>query len=496
MKKILSLCLILVMLISITSCCGPEETTAPIPPEETTTDTTQSCSCATTDTTDTTDTTQTTETVLPTCTETPVDSDIFVSPDDEEKTTKTIVTENDDGMKMEVIIHGYKSESLGKDFYVKNNEFICIDAVITNNSTQIYKQFLSTYCHGSHTHEIDVDITDGNGHRLTVCDVLEGCPEAIQIWEIAANGAQYGFKTKYVAGEYVWGNTEGDMLEAFTLYDSSIYTDGVCDFAGTVSFDYYPGEGGDETYKNTLTLTADVAFEVVYQGAPVEKEIAFVSPADEIKTTKTFVATNEDGLYLTFTVEGYASESLGESFYLKSNELIQASVKIMNTSTQKIYQTTAYYCHRNHGNYYAPPECAHEFDFDIRYTSVISEENLIWQPSYSFSFPLNYEDFGCYHIDKNVFWVMRPGDSFEREYLTFAAGYHTNRPSADVYTFDYHGKNKGFSFYDAEVYEDGYATFKGTVSFDYSFEDGEKEQDDHTIACDVSLKVFYVPTEN
>jgi hypothetical protein len=46
------------------------------------------------------------------------------------------------------------------------------------------------------------------------------------------------------------------------------------------------------------------------------------------------------------------------------------------------------------------------------------------------------------------------------------------------------------------VYENGYATFKGTVSFDYSFEDGEKEKDDHTIACDVALKVFYVPTEN
>ena len=110
------------MLISITSCCGPEETTAPIPPEETTTDTTQSCSCATTDTTETTDTTDTTQTTETSGTqETVIPEDIFISPDDEEKTTKTIVTENDDGMKMEVIIHGYKSESLGKDFYVKNN---------------------------------------------------------------------------------------------------------------------------------------------------------------------------------------------------------------------------------------------------------------------------------------------------------------------------------------------------------------------------------------
>ena len=91
---------------------------------------------------------------------------------------------------------------------------------------------------------------------------------------------------------------------------------------------------------------------------------------------------------------------------------------------------------------------------------------------------------------------MRPGDSFEREYLTFAAGYHTMGVTPDVYTFNYHGKDKGFSFYDAEVYEDGYANFKGTVSFDYSLTDGEKEKDDHTIACDVSLKIFYVPTEN
>ena len=264
MKKILSLCLILIMLLSITSCGGSEETTAS-DAGETTTDTTK--------TSVTTDTTQTTETVLPNCTETPIDP-FFISPDDEEKTTKTFMTENDDGMKMEVIVHGYKSESLGKEFYVKNNEFICIDAVITNDSENVYKQFLPTYCHGSHTHEIDVDITDGNGHKLIVSDAYQGCPEAIQIWEIAA-GAKYGFKTKYVAGQYVWGNTDGNQLDIFTLYDSSIYTDGVCAFSGTVSFDYYPDEGDAETYKNILMLTADIAFEVVYQGAPVEKEIAF-----------------------------------------------------------------------------------------------------------------------------------------------------------------------------------------------------------------------------
>lgn len=485
MKKLLSLCLILIMLLSITSCGGSEETTAS-DARETTTDTTK--------TSVTTDTTQTTETVLPNCTETPIDP-FFISPDDEEKTTKTFMTENDDGMKMEVIVHGYKSESLGKEFYVKNNEFICIDAVITNDSENVYKQFLPTYCHGSHTHEIDVDITDGNGHKLIVSDAYQGCPEAIQIWEIAA-GAQYGFKTKYVAGKYVWGNTDGNQLDIFTLYDSSIYTDGVCAFSGTVSFDYYPDEGDAETYKNILMLTADIAFEVVYQGAPVEKEIAFVSPADEVKTTKTFMTSNEDGLYLTFTVEGYASESLGESFYLKSNELIQASVKIMNASTKKIYQTTAYYCHRNVGQY-APPECAHEFDFDIRYTSVVSEENFIWQPSASFAFPLNYEDFGCYHISKDTCWFLMPGDSFERDRLIFGAGYQARGSSyVDIYTYTYDDKAIGYSLYDAEHYEDGYANFKGTVSFDYSFEKGEKEQDDHTIACDVSLKIFYVPTEN
>ena len=486
MKKILSLCLILVMLLSITSCGGSEETTAS-DAGETTTDTTQTS--VTTDTTQTTETSGTQETVIP--------EDVFVSPDDEEKTTKTFMTENDNGMKLEVIIHGYKSESLGKEFYVKNNEFIRIDAIITNDSEHIYKQFLPTYCHGSHTHEIDVDIADQNGNKLTVSTVYEACPEAIQIWEIAANGAQYGFKTKYVAGKYVWGNTDGNQLDIFTLYDSSIYTDGVCAFSGTVSFDYYPDEGDDETYKNTLTLKADVAFEVVYQGDTEEEaKIGFVSPADEIKTTKTFMTSNEDGLYLTFTVEGYASESLGEVFYLKSNELIQASVKIMNASTKKIYQTTAYYCHRNVGQY-APPECAHEFDFDIRYMSVVSEENLIWQPSASFTFPLNYEDFGCYHISKDTCWFLMPGDSFERDRLIFGAGYQARGSSyVDIYTYTYDDKAIGYSLYDAEHYEEGYATFKGTVSFDYSLTDGEKERDDHTIACDVSLKIFYVPTEN
>ncbi len=485
MKKIVSLCLILVMLVSLVSCAA-ENTTETTPQTQDTTDTTQTS--ATTENTQTTETSGTQEMVIP--------EDIFISPDDEEKTTKTFVTENSDGMKMEVIIHGYKSESLGKDFYVKNNESICIDAVITNDSENVYKQFLSTYCHGSHTHEIDVHIADENGHKLTDKFALEPCPEAIQIWEIAANGAQYGFKLKYVAGETIWGNDKGIKLDGITLYDSSIYTNGSCDFSGTVSFDYHLGEDDARTYENTLT--ADVGFEIVYCGEPKEDtEIVFVSPADEVRTEKSFVASNDDGMYLTFTVQGYASESLGESFYLKSNELIRASVKIMNTSTKKVYQTTAYYCHRNRGNVYAPPECAHEFDFDIRYSDVVpATPNCVWMPSTSKNLSLNYEDFGCYHIDKNVCWLLSPGDSFEREYLTFAAGSHANGPSLDVYTYNYDGKNKGFSFYDAEYYEYGYANFKGTVSFDYSFENGEKVQDEHSVACDVSLKVFYVPTEN
>ena len=47
---------------------------------------------------------------------------------------------------------------------------------------------------------------------------------------------------------------------------------------------------------------------------------SFVSPEDEIKITKTFTGVNEYGMRMDISVQGYASESLGMDFYLKSNE--------------------------------------------------------------------------------------------------------------------------------------------------------------------------------
>lgn len=47
---------------------------------------------------------------------------------------------------------------------------------------------------------------------------------------------------------------------------------------------------------------------------------SFVSPEDEVKITKTFTGVNAYGMRMDISVQGYASESLGMDFYLKSNE--------------------------------------------------------------------------------------------------------------------------------------------------------------------------------
>ena len=64
----------------------------------------------------------------------------------------------------------------------------------------------------------------------------------------------------------------------------------------------------------------------------------FVAPEDEVKATKTFTATNEDGIELSITVHGYASESFGMDFYTKNDDYILFDIQVANRSDSTIYQ--------------------------------------------------------------------------------------------------------------------------------------------------------------
>lgn len=66
----------------------------------------------------------------------------------------------------------------------------------------------------------------------------------------------------------------------------------------------------------------------------------FVSPVDEVRTSKTFIYTDLlREATLSCTVYGYASKSLGMDFYLKSNEFAITELSVVNHQQYQIFQT-------------------------------------------------------------------------------------------------------------------------------------------------------------
>lgn len=126
----------------------------------------------------------------------------FVSPEDEENAVYTVMQTDENGLTLEVTLHGYKSESLGKEFYVKNNEYFIADIKLTNGSDVPVYQFLPTSCRScspAHNHEISFDIANGD-HKLNSSSNGFACPETTETWTIEP-GASYEWKLKLAAGE-------------------------------------------------------------------------------------------------------------------------------------------------------------------------------------------------------------------------------------------------------------------------------------------------------
>ena len=79
----------------------------------------------------------------------------------------------------------------------------------------------------------------------------------------------------------------------------------------------------DETFlSSTEALQTEQTLQTESSSETEQPELpqSFVSPEDEVKITKTFTGVNEYGMRMDISVQGYASESLGMDFYLKSNE--------------------------------------------------------------------------------------------------------------------------------------------------------------------------------
>lgn len=205
-------------------------------------------------------------------TELPIVKPPVVAPADEVRVQRTFsVSETPDGITLEVTVYGYSSKTLGKDFYVKSNEFFYADVKVTNTSEKSFWQFLPTFCrenmNDKHNHEIEFSLSDGKGHALHSTDSFgKGCPEMIDIWEIKA-GESYEWRVTVAAGENTYGEGKGDLTVSdypwlgIALYDRSIYENDMLDFSGNFSFSY---SAKSETSSNELTVKLPVSLTVVY----------------------------------------------------------------------------------------------------------------------------------------------------------------------------------------------------------------------------------------
>lgn len=269
MKKFLAFALALILAAGVSACAGKPETT---------TERTSSVSTKATETTVETSTTSesnneaTSSESSTSVTELPIVEPPAVAPADEVRGQQTFsVSETPDGITLEVTVYGYSSKTLGKDFYVKSNEFFRADVKVTNTSEKSFWQFLPTFCRENmsdkHNHEIEFSLSDGKGHELHSTDSFgKECPEMTDIWEIKA-GESYEWRVTVAAGENTYGEGTGDLTVSgypwlgIALYDRSIYENDMLDFSGDFSFSY---SAKSETFSNEFTVKLPVSLTVVY----------------------------------------------------------------------------------------------------------------------------------------------------------------------------------------------------------------------------------------
>ena len=264
MKKFFAFALAMILAAGVSACAGK--------PEATTQRTTSVSTKATQTTAETSATSESQNETTSSESSASVTEPPAVAPADEVRVQRTFsVSETPDGITLEVKVYGYSSKTLGKDFYVKSNEFFRADVKVTNTSEKSFWQFLPTFCRENmsdkHNHEIEFSLSDGKGHALHSTDSFgKECPEMIDIWEIKA-GESYEWRVTVAAGENTYGEGKGDLTVSgypwlgIALYDRSIYENDMLDFSGDFSFSY---SAKSETYSNELAVKLPVSLTVVY----------------------------------------------------------------------------------------------------------------------------------------------------------------------------------------------------------------------------------------
>ena len=189
---------------------------------------------------------------------------------EDEKECNMSYSSFNNGIGMTVTLHGYSNRGKGYGFYVKSNDYIIIDVNVTNNkSTAIYQ--LAPYLgHGydpSPNVELNIGFDDGNEHRLSFAheSLLLEC--LTDLWSMDA-GDEYSWRLRAAAAyfeesDYDLEPDSNDRGEGLKLYDESIYSDGMCEFSGTITFAYSDTNNGNSTV-NDLSISKNVTIPVLY----------------------------------------------------------------------------------------------------------------------------------------------------------------------------------------------------------------------------------------
>ena len=125
-----------------------------------------------------------------------------------------------------------------------------------------------------------------------------------------------------------------------------------------------------ETAKTEQTSSTEETSETEQTDVSLVFPQSFVSPTDEIKVTKTVSGVNIYGMRMNIFVQGYASESLGMDFYLKSNEENAFEFTLMNGTDEDIWQFAPCLAY----NFYYDVEASEQGGqiIDLYYTDMMS----------------------------------------------------------------------------------------------------------------------------
>lgn len=208
----------------------------------------------------------TTQTEKPPQTET----NIFQPPSDERSAFYTAAVSNDDGVSLQITAHGYASESLNKNFYIKNNEYFLVDVTVTNDSMHNVHYFLPTYCNEDsvpHNHEIGFNLSCGEYHMHSSSSGF--IKERAENVRVLLPGESRTWQLKLAAGKTVYENfdlpADGKAYPSgIKLYGSRLYDYGACIFKGSVFFGYSESYMQANTGIHDLTVSVPLAFEAVY----------------------------------------------------------------------------------------------------------------------------------------------------------------------------------------------------------------------------------------